>query len=159
MTPGTDASAVELRLEDSGSDAARRCHAQYFAELAERFEEGFDPADAAYAGRNGASARVRTAVAWKGAEAVGCGTVVIGENAIGEVKRMWVAPAARGIGVAGRILAFLEDVARREGVVTLRLDTNRALSEARAFYRRSGYSEIARYSDNPYAHHWFAKDL
>jgi hypothetical protein len=44
-------------------------------------------------------------------------------------------------------------------MIAIRLDTNRALPEARALYRKSGYGEIARYSDNPYAHHWFEKRL
>jgi hypothetical protein len=41
----------------------------------------------------------------------------------------------------------------------LRLDTNAALAEAQALYRASGYAEIARFNDNPYAHHWFEKRL
>jgi hypothetical protein len=39
------------------------------------------------------------------------------------------------------------------------LDTNGSLGEAIALYRRSGYRDIERYNDNPYAEHWFAKDL
>lgn len=39
------------------------------------------------------------------------------------------------------------------------LDTNESLVEAIAMYERAGYQQIERYSDNPYAHHWFAKDL
>jgi hypothetical protein len=31
--------------------------------------------------------------------------------------------------------------------------------EALQLYRSSGYHEIARYNDNPYAQHWFEKDL
>ena len=42
---------------------------------------------------------------------------------------------------------------------TLRLDTNRALTEAHALYRSEGYREIARFNDNPYADHWFEKRL
>ena len=41
----------------------------------------------------------------------------------------------------------------------LKLDTNRALNEAHALYRKLGYVEIARYNDNPYADHWFEKRL
>jgi hypothetical protein len=45
------------------------------------------------------------------------------------------------------------------GLKTLRLDTNRALKEAHALYRKEGFREIARFNDNPYAHHWFEKRL
>ena len=63
------------------------------------------------------------------------------------------------MGLAKRILAHLEDAARGVGLNAVRLDTNKALPEARALYRNAGYQDIARYSDNPYAHHWFGKTL
>ena len=40
-----------------------------------------------------------------------------------------------------------------------RLETNRALQEAIALYRASGYEEVAPFNDEPYAHHWFEKRL
>jgi GNAT superfamily N-acetyltransferase len=81
------------------------------------------------------------------------------DTAIAEIKRVWTAPSARGLGVARRMLRALEAAAREAGVNTLRLDTNRALTEAHALYRSEGYHEIARFNDNPYAHHWFEKGL
>jgi GNAT superfamily N-acetyltransferase len=53
----------------------------------------------------------------------------------------------------------IEAEARALGLGALRLDTNRALEEAHALYRRLGYREIARYNDNPYADHFFEKPL
>ena len=44
-------------------------------------------------------------------------------------------------------------------MTTLRLDTNRALKEAHALYRKLGFVETARYNDNPYADHWFEKRI
>ena len=41
----------------------------------------------------------------------------------------------------------------------LRLETNGALAEAISLYRSSGYREVAPFSDEPYAHHWFEKTL
>jgi GNAT superfamily N-acetyltransferase len=67
--------------------------------------------------------------------------------------------ASSGHGVARRVLHKLEALARGAGIETLRLDTNRVLIEAQAMYRLKGYREIARYNDNPYAHHWFEKQL
>ena len=92
-------------------------------------------------------------------EAVGCGGLKRVDKATGEIKRVWTAPSARGMGVARRMLRTLEAAAREKGLKTLRLDTNRALTEAHALYRSEGYEEIARFNDNPYAHHWFEKRL
>ncbi|MDR3493023.1 MAG: GNAT family N-acetyltransferase, partial [Ancalomicrobiaceae bacterium] len=68
-------------------------------------------------------------------------------------------PVARGLGIARKLLHRLEDLARQRGLAMLRLDTNRALAEAQTLYRSEGYEPIARYNDNPYAHHWFGKRL
>ncbi len=72
---------------------------------------------------------------------------------------MWVAPAARGQGVGRRLLEALEDHARQLGLAILHLETNRALHEAQALYRRHGYQEVAPFNAEPYAHHWFEKRL
>jgi ribosomal protein S18 acetylase RimI-like enzyme len=72
---------------------------------------------------------------------------------------MWTAPAARGQGVARRMLGELEKLARKAGYRKIFLDTNRSLTEAQKLYRRQGFVETARYNDNPYADFWFEKDL
>ena len=63
------------------------------------------------------------------------------------------------MGVARRVLRTLEAAARDMGLSTLRLDTNRALTEAHALYNKEGFRQIARFNDNPYADHWFEKRL
>jgi ribosomal protein S18 acetylase RimI-like enzyme len=68
---------------------------------------------------------------------------------------MWVDGSVRGLGVGRRLLAELE---ARAGS-TVRLETNRALTEAIAMYRAAGYAEVAPFNDEPYAHHWFEKRL
>lgn len=65
-------------------------------------------------------------------------------------------PAPR---ISRAILAHLEAEAVARGFATVRLDTNRALRAAQALYLRSGYQEIPRDNDNPYADHWYAKRL
>jgi ribosomal protein S18 acetylase RimI-like enzyme len=72
---------------------------------------------------------------------------------------MWVAPTARGLGLGRRLLDDLEAHAAARGVRTLRLETNRALGEAIGLYRSAGYREVAAFSEEPYAHHWFEKAL
>lgn len=80
-----------------------------------------------------------------------------GETA--EIKRMWIAPEVRGLGLARRLLGDLEERARAMGVARIRLDTNATLGEAQALYSRSGYKPIPRYNDNPYAQLWFEKRI
>jgi DNA-binding MarR family transcriptional regulator/GNAT superfamily N-acetyltransferase len=154
------AGAVDVRRAAPDSPQARDCLGEYYAELARRFDEGFDP-------QAGGTARdVEMAppdgfffLAWLDGRPVGCGGFKrVGERE-GEVKRLWTAPEARGLGVARRVMAAIEAAARAEGVTTLRLDTNRALVEAQALYRKLGYQEVARFNANPYAHCWFAKRL
>jgi len=72
---------------------------------------------------------------------------------------MWIAPAARGLGAGRRLLEELERVAGDAGAAVVRLETNHALTEAIALYRRSGYVEVEAFNDEPYAHHWFEKHL
>jgi len=76
-----------------------------------------------------------------------------------EVKRMWIAPAARGQGLARRMMATAEDAARGLGIKTLRLDTNRKLFEAVKMYENTGWREIARFNDDPYPDIFFEKAL
>jgi ribosomal protein S18 acetylase RimI-like enzyme len=72
---------------------------------------------------------------------------------------MWVAESARGLGIGARLLTELERLARDAGATATRLDTNRALVEAIAMYRSAGYAEVPRFNDEPFAHHWFHKQL
>jgi GNAT superfamily N-acetyltransferase len=154
------AAAVEIRIEPPGSVDTRKCLNAYFQELATRFEMGFDP-------EQSISAREEEltppsgyfVVARLGGRAVGCGALKVKDERIGEIKRMWTEEAARRLGIARRILEMLEAKARELGIATLRLETNRALHEAHVLYRKSGYHEIERFNDEPYAHHWFEKRL
>jgi GNAT superfamily N-acetyltransferase len=77
----------------------------------------------------------------------------------GEIKRMYVAPEARGQGAARALLAALEDAARALGYATVRLDTGSRQPHARALYDSAGYTEIADYNDNPFAAYWGEKAL
>ncbi|HTM69515.1 MAG TPA: helix-turn-helix domain-containing GNAT family N-acetyltransferase [Luteimonas sp.] len=152
------ASAVRIACADPASAEARACVDAYLREIAARFEGGFDPS-------RGPTAEPGELVPPKGAfllarldgEAVGCGAIKVLARGVGEIKRMWVAPAARGLGIAQRLLEALEAQAAALGLSTLRLDTQRSLVEARALYERNGYREIPRYNDNPYADYWFEK--
>ena len=154
------ASMVRIAIEDPATSDARWCFEQYFAELNERFETGFNPALSIPAD---AQELTRPAgillMARLGDRPVGCGALKLHRDAPAELKRMWIAPAARGLGLGRRLLGELERFAREAGAAVIRLETNQALKEAILLYRRSGYIEVDAFNDEPYAHHWFEKRL
>jgi putative acetyltransferase len=76
---------------------------------------------------------------------VGCGALRRLDPVTAEVKRMYVAPASRGSGVATAILRALESAALDRGWTTIRLETGPAQPDAMRFYEREGYHEIPLY--------------
>jgi GNAT superfamily N-acetyltransferase len=98
---------------------------------------------------------------WEGEEPVACGGLrtLDATARLGEIKRMYVVPAARRRGHARRLLGALEDAARDAGLTRLRLDTNAQQPEALLLYEATGYAEIADYNASPTATHWFEKRL
>jgi DNA-binding MarR family transcriptional regulator/GNAT superfamily N-acetyltransferase len=154
------AGLVTFAVTDPASPEARACMAAYFAELGERFDGGFDPGaslpatDSDLVEPSGLLLLARLH-----GEPVGCGALKFHGTEPAELKRMWVANRARGLGLGRRLLAELEDQARRHGATAVRLETNQALTEAITLYRSAGYAEVSAFSDEQYAHHWFEKQL
>lgn len=97
-------------------------------------------------------------VACAGTRPIGCVSLRTLAPGLGEVKRLWVAPDARGHGLARRLMAAIEDAARSLKLVTLNLDTNAALPQAIALYHATGWHPIPAYSPFP-STHWFSKAL
>ncbi|HEX4480259.1 MAG TPA: GNAT family N-acetyltransferase [Rudaea sp.] len=161
MTQTDRAARVDIALADPASADAQYCLAAYFREIDHRFSGGFDP------GKGGnvpdhddfLPPRGSLLVAHLDGEAIGCGALRTLSSGVGEIKRMWISPNARGLGLGRRLLAELEAQAVQHAFHTVRLDTNATLDEALALYRSSGYHEIPRFNDNPYAQHWFEKSL
>ncbi len=153
-------SLVRFDIEDPNSDDARWCFEQYFTELDERFQAGFDPS-------NSLSADAHELMAPEGAmivarlhgNPIGCVALKFHKKSPAELKRMWVSPSARGLGVGRRLIDEAEKCARQTGARAIRLETNRTLREAIALYRQSGYVEVDAFNAEPYAHHWFEKKL
>ena len=154
------AGLVNVDVEDPASTAARFCIESYFAELDTRFETGFDPGRSISADVDELTEPAGLLlVARLRGEPIGCGALKLHGREPAEIKRMWVAPSARGLGVGRRILSELEERARLRGVRLVRLETNRTLKEAGGLYRATGYAEVEAFNDEPYAHHWFEKRL
>ena len=155
-----DPAQIDLLPEDPDGPDARWCRDRYFDELAVRVEGGFDPGPGgADADREMAPPTGLFLVARRDGSPVGCGGLKLHPGGWAEIKRMWVAPSARGRGLARRMLRELESHARLWGATVLRLDTNASLKEAQTLYHHEGFAEIPRFNDNPYAHHWFEKAL
>ncbi len=155
-----NASMVHVAATDPHHPPARHCLRSYFTELAHRFDGGFDPARGRPADDTDLTPPAGLLlVATLHDEPVGCGALRYHDGAPTEIRRMWVAPQVRGLGLGRRLLAELEARAAAHGARTLRLETNRALTEAIGLYRATGYGEVAAFNDEPYAHHWFEKTL
>ena len=154
------ASMVKIDSQDPRHSDARYCLAAYFAELAQRFDTGFDLTSSLPATDEELTPPAgRLVVATLHGEPVGCAAIKLHDDQPAEVKRMWVAQSVRGLGLGRRLLTTVEEHARAAGARVLHLETNRALTEAIALYRSAGYQEVAAFNDEPFAHHWFEKDL
>jgi DNA-binding MarR family transcriptional regulator/GNAT superfamily N-acetyltransferase len=154
------ASAVRVAAHDPRHPDARSCMRAYFGELSRRFEGGFDPDRSIPAGDEELTPPAGLLlVATLHDEPVGCGALKLHDGGPAEIKRMWVSPALRGLGLGRRLLAELEAQAAAHGAGAVRLETNRALDEAIGLYRDAGYREVPAFNEETYAHHWFEKDL
>ena len=151
---------VEIHEVDPDDPQAQHCLREYFAELDRRFDAGFDPAASLPADPD--EMRLPSGVfliAFRDAEPIGCGALKLHGDEPTELKRMWVASTARGLGSGRRLLEALEQRALELGSSTVRLETNRALTEAISMYRSAGYREVDAFNDEPYGDHWFEKRL
>ncbi len=150
---------IHITLADPSSDTSRHCLSAYYAELSRRFDQGFDvslsrdPEAAAMAPPVGGFF-----LALSDGLPLGC-VGLKGPGPIAEIKRLWVAPAARGLGLSKRLMEAAETHARDLSIRCLRLDSNSALHEAAALYRKVGWTEIDRFNDDPYPDLFFEKHL
>jgi DNA-binding MarR family transcriptional regulator/GNAT superfamily N-acetyltransferase len=154
------AGMVTVEVADPRSADAAHCMESYFAELDVRFDDGFDQSLSTsvdyteFAPPDGLLliARLR-------GEPIGCGALKFHGDRPPDVKRMWIDPSARRLGIGRRLLSALEHQAMAGGATVIRLETNRALDQAISLYRAAGYVEVPPFNDEHYAHHWFEKHL
>ena len=151
---------VTLDEADPQSEGARYCLGEYYAELGRRFKQGFDVSlsrdpDA----KDMRRPRGTFIVAISDTLPIGCVGLKGTDHGYAEIKRLWVAPAARGLRLGRRLMDAAESMARELGVELLRLDTNSALMEAGQLYRSTGWRESPRLIDDPYPDLFFQKRL
>lgn len=140
---------IAVSIEDPYSSMALLLVERLSAELGGRYGDdgsgAFSPADVQVPGGAFVVARLC-------GEPVGCGAIRPLRDGIAEIKRMFVEPSARGLGVARRILQKLETVAKHAGYRSVWLETGLLQPEAIGLYQSAGYKRIASYGqyvDNP----------
>ena len=101
----------------------------------------------------------RWLVAYRKRQPVGCAALKRLDDDTAEIKRVYVAPEARGTGVARALLARLETIAGEIGYTTLRMDTGARQPASVVLFGSVGYEQIADYNGNPVAAYWFEKRL
>lgn len=154
------AADVSFAVVDSESPDAQRSLQAYYEELDRRFPGGFDIGRSLHPSAGEMRPPKGTfVVATLHGEPVGCGGLVFQADEPPTLKRMWVAPAARGLGIGRRLLAALEGEAAAHGYDAVRLETNATLTEAIALYRSAGYREVPAFNAEPYGDHWFERSL
>ncbi|MFF7866612.1 GNAT family N-acetyltransferase [Streptomyces qaidamensis] len=141
----------------------------YYTEVSDRWyllHEGrrTDPAElereiAAQPGADLAPPDGRLLVARYGGEPAGSAGVRLVDGTTAELKRVFLRGPMRGRGGAPLLVGAAEDAARALGATRMILDTRSDLVEARGLYARLGYRETGRHNDDPYAEHWFSKEL
>lgn len=152
---------IEVRHDRADRSPGRDLLAAMLDELAEIFGEPLDPQATPTATPEDFAAERGGAfvVVYDDGAAVACGGLKRLDETTGEIKRMFVVPAARSRGHARRLLVALEDAARERGYTRIRLDTGSKQPHARALYESAGYDRIDDYNGNRYAALWFEKRL
>jgi DNA-binding MarR family transcriptional regulator/GNAT superfamily N-acetyltransferase len=154
------AASVQITAVDPEHPDAQHCLAEYVAELNRRSHRGFDPS----VGATALPHEVRPPageffVASLHGEALGCGAVKHHADAPAEIKRMWIAPGARGLGLGRRLLERLESCAIAHGARIAHIETSAVLAEALSLYRCTGWREVPAFNAEPFADHWLEKEL
>ncbi len=137
---------IRIARTDIESTVARTLIDELNAELMSRYPEAganhfrVDPEEVA-------EGRGAFVVAYRDGKAVGCGAVRLIGNEDAEIKRMYTCKEARGLGIGGRVLGTLEEMARSLGARRLVLETGIRQGEALHVYERAGFKRIPLYGE------------
>lgn len=165
VSPRGASHAVLIEVAPPRSTAAQEALRAYLDDLASRYYgRPASPAEIDAALREDPSDDLALPfglllVARERGRVIGCAGLRLLPDRLGEVKRVFVAPAARGRGLGRRLVLEVERHARQHAITVLRLDTRADLIEARTLYSSLGYREVPAFNAGRYAEHWFAKEL
>jgi GNAT superfamily N-acetyltransferase len=151
--------AIALIAEASDAPVSVELQRAYFADIASRYPgwspeliPSADPAEVA-------PPEGVWIVVYLDNQPVGCGGVKRLDETSAELKRIYLAAAARGHGLGRRLMQQLEQHARILGYERLRLDTGDRQPEALGLFRSAGYEQIPDYNGNTWATYWMEKRL
>ncbi|MCU0760632.1 MAG: GNAT family N-acetyltransferase [Steroidobacteraceae bacterium] len=141
--PGGVAGEPRVALEDPRSAEARA-----LIGALDDYLDGLYPPDANYLldVESLCAPEVSFFVARLGGMALGCGALRVLDGRTGELKRMYVAPEARGLGIGRAILGAIERRAAQLGLGELKLETGTAQPEALGLYRTAGFRPCAAFA-------------
>ncbi len=148
---------IQVREEQFDTPISARLVADYVAEIKAMYPEWTPNVPPRMTGRDVEPPGGRWLVAYLREEPVGCAGLKRLDERTAEIKRIYVAPNARGVGIARALLDRLEQAARENGYETVRLDTGAKQPASVSLFSSSGYEPIADYNGNPVAAHWFEK--
>jgi GNAT superfamily N-acetyltransferase len=151
---------IEVRRESPEAPAARALFADYMALVRERAGRDLRGAEHIFAtpeAFNGPGSA--WLVVYEDGRPVACGGLRPLAPGTGEIKRMFVATAARRRGHARRLLAELETIAREAGQARIRLLTTELLPEALDLYRSTGYTVVSSQMEDGHTDYWMEKAL
>ncbi len=156
-------SAEGYRIRRAGPadrDAVQRELAAYFAFLGETPDPaGLDHDVAEWEKEYGGDCGVFVVVADLSGDVVGTAGIRRREPGVGELKRMWIRPGCRGLGLGRRLMDRCLEEAHALGCRILRLDSERRLEAAVHLYRSYGFKEIPDYNRNPRAEIWMQREI
>jgi putative acetyltransferase len=135
---------VEIRRENYEAFTSQALVAALNAELLDRYDD-FEGSGGEHAARDFETPDGTFVVGWEDGEPLACGGVCRYDETTAEIRRMYVAPSARGRGLSRLLLAALEDEARELGYDFVRLETGDQQPEAIKLYASSGFEPIPRY--------------
>lgn len=163
-TPSPDGD-VRWDVVAPSSDVAQQILTEYFDDIVGRYwGRAATPAEVTSAMADEPSDDLQGAsglllVGSVGETPVACGGVRLAGGTVGDLTRIFVAPAARGRRLGVELVRRLERLAAEAGVRTLRLDVRADLAQARSLYLRLGYVDVPPFSDARYADHWMSREL
>jgi len=152
---------LELRSEPADGPASRALWEEYMADVRGRLGPEFEPTEQIFATEDAfAGPGAAWLVGYEDGRPVCCGGLrALPGAGVCELKRMFVARAARGRGHGRALLRALERLAAEAGCRQVRLFTTEVLVEARALYEASGYWLAGTVRDGDRTDLWFEKTL
>ena len=134
-------STITIERADLAADASRALIARLNAELSGEYPEP-GANHFSIAPEQVAAGKGTFLVVYKDGKPVGCGALRLIDAETAELKRMFVAPELRGTGLGRRLVAALEDEARKLSVRRLVLETGVRQHAALALYHKTGFRPI-----------------